>query len=359
MIKFIIKRLYYGFLVLLGVVTVVFFLFNVLPGDPARMILGQRADEASIKAINKDLGRDKELHIQFFMYLNDISPISVHESKDEEHYLFLDSQKYSATKLIPLGNSKVLVAKLPYLRRSYQSKRMVTDIISETLPETFVLAFAAMLFATIIGVIVGVWSALKKDSLFDNSSLVFAVLGMSAPSFFMGLIIAWIFGHLLTDYTGLNMVGSLYRMDDYGNGEYLELKNLILPALTLGIQPLAIIIQLTRSSLLDVLGHDYIRTAKAKGLSFYKVIFKHALKNAMNPVVTAVSGFFASLMAGAVFVEWIFGWQGIGKEVVNALEKYDFPVVMGTVLVIALIFVLINILVDIIYGILDPRVRVQ
>ena len=359
MIRFILKRLYYGFLVLLGVITIVFFLFNVLPGDPARMVLGQRADEASIKSINKDLGRDKPLYLQFCMYVNDLSPLSIHETNDTEHYLFLDDSKYKAAKLFSIGSSKVLVAKLPYLRRSYQSKRMVTDIIFETLPETAILAFVSMLFATIIGVLIGIFSALNKDSFFDNSSLVFAVLGMSAPSFFMGLIIAWIFGHLLSDYTGLNMVGSLYKMDDYGDGEYLELKNLILPALTLGIQPLAIIIQLTRSSLLDVLSQDYIRTARAKGLSFYKVIFKHALKNALNPVVTAVSGFFASLMAGAVFVEWIFGWQGIGKEVVTALEKYDFPVVMGTVLVIASIFVLVNIIVDIIYGILDPRIRVR
>jgi peptide/nickel transport system permease protein len=125
------------------------------------------------------------------------------------------------------------------------------------------------------------------------------------------------------------------------------------------LRPLAIIIQLTRSSLLDVLTQDYVRTARAKGLGFYKVIFKHALKNALNPVVTAVSGWFAGLMAGAVFVEWVFGWKGIGSEVVNALDKYDFPVVMGTVLIIATFFVVINVFVDIIYGYLDPRVRVK
>ena len=358
MTGFILKRFGYGFLVLIGVITVVFLLFNVLPGDPARMMLGQRADEASIKAINKDLGRDKSLTVQFLMYINDLSFVSIHETKDIDHYLYLDAGKYTFQRLFPVSPSKELVIKYPYLRRSYQSKRLVSEIISDSMPETAVLAFASIVFATIVGVVLGVFAALKQNSFFDNSSLVFAVLGMAAPSFFMGLIIAWIFGHVLSEFTGLNMVGSLYTMDDYGDGEYLELKNLILPALTLGIRPLAIIIQLTRSSMLDVLTQDYIRTAKAKGLAYYTVVFKHALKNALNPVITTVSGMFASLMAGAVFVEWVFGWKGIGSEVFNALDKYDFPVVMGAVLVIASFFVIINIFVDIIYGLLDPRVRV-
>jgi peptide/nickel transport system permease protein len=181
---------------------------------------------------------------------------------------------------------------------------------------------------------------------------------MALPSFFIGLIISWFFGYILRDYTGLNHQGSLYFIDDFGD-QQLVLKNLLLPTLTLGLRPLAIIIQLTRGSLLDVLSQDYIRTATAKGLSYYKVVFKHALKNALNPVITAVSGWFAGLMAGAVFVERVFNWRGIGNEVVDALEKNDLPVVMGATLVFAVIFVLINITVDIVYGILDPRVRVQ
>ncbi|MEO6884204.1 MAG: ABC transporter permease [Bacteroidia bacterium] len=360
MTTFIIKKIVYGLLVLLGVITVIFILFNVLPGDPARMMLGQRADQASIDAINKDLGRDKPIQVQFFMYLNDLSPISINDDKNPNDFIYLDPAKYSSyEKLFQVSKSKVIILKYPYLRRSYQSKRKVSEIIAATLPETAVLAFAAILFASVVGIILGIFSAIKKDSWFDHSSLVFSILGMSGPSFFIGLIFAWIFGYVLHKYTGLNTVGSLYTIDDYGNGQVLDLKNLILPALTLGIRPLAIIVQLTRSSLLDVLSQDYIRTAKAKGLSFYKIIAKHALKNALNPVITAISGWFASLMAGAVFVEYIFGWKGIGKEVVDALEKYDLPVVMGVVLVTALIFVVINIFVDIIYGILDPRVRVQ
>ncbi len=358
MAKFILKRLMYGFLVLLGVVTVVFLLFNVLPGDPARMMLGQRADQASIDAINKDLGRDKPLMTQFLMYMNDLSPISVHDPVNKDHYLYLDKDKYSSyLKLFPIG-SKVVVLKYPYLRRSYITKRKVSDIIEDTLPETTVLAFSAITFGSFFGILLGIFSAIKKNSWFDKGSLIFAIFGMALPSFFIGLLISWFFGYVLRKYTGLSHEGSLYTTDDFGD-QHLTLKNLILPTLTLGLRPLAIIIQLTRSSVLDVLSQDYIRTATAKGLSFYKVIFKHVLKNAMNPVITAISGWFAGLMAGAVFVEMIFNWKGIGYEVVDALNKNDLPVVMGTTLIFALIFVAINIIVDIVYGILDPRVRVQ
>jgi len=152
------------------------------------------------------------------------------------------------------------------------------------------------------------------------------------------------------------MTGSLYTLDPF-KGEMLTLKNLILPAITLGIRPLAIIVQLTRSSMLDILSQDYIRTAKAKGLSYYKVIVKHALRNALNPVLTAISGWFASLLGGAFFVEYIFSWKGIGKITIDALDKYDFPIVMGTVLFIAVIFVVVNIIMDCLYSFLDPRIR--
>ncbi len=359
MIKFIIKRLLYGILVLIGVLTVVFLLFNILPGDPARMMLGQRADKISVDAINKDLGRDKPLMTQYLMYVNDLSPISIHDVSNKENVIYLSSEKYSSyLKLFYVSSNKVIVLKFPYLRRSYITKRKVSEIIKETLPETAVLAFSSILFASFFGILLGIYSAVKKNTWFDKSALVFAIFGMALPSFFIGLIIAWFFGFILRDYTGLNHVGSLYTTDDFGD-EHLTLKNLILPTITLGLRPLAIIIQLTRSSLLDELSQDYIRTATAKGLSFFKVVFKHALKNALNPVITAISGWFAGLMAGAVFVEIIFNWKGIGYEVVDALNKNDLPVVMGATLVFATIFVFINIIVDIVYGILDPRVRVR
>jgi peptide/nickel transport system permease protein len=359
-LKFILKRLFSGILVLLGIVVVIFFLFNILPGDPARMMLGQRADSLSISIINKDLGRDQSLSRQFFMYLNDLSPLSIHNKVNKESFIYLAKDKYpNAQKLFQIGNEKVLVLKFPYLRRSYQTNRKVSDIIFEALPETALLAVVSMLIASLLGVFIGIIAALNKGNFIDNICLVLTVFGMAGPSFFVGIIIAWIFGYVLTQYTGLNMTGSLFTQDDYGNGEYLDLKNIILPAVTLGIRPLAIITQLTRSSLLDVLSQDYVRTAKAKGLAFYRIITKHVLKNAMSPVITTISGWFAGLMAGAVFIEYIFGWKGIGKEIVDALEKYDLPVVMGAVLVFSIIFIFINLIVDILYGLLDPRIRLQ
>lgn len=357
--KFVLKRLGYGMLVLLGVVFVVFFLFNVLPGDPARMMLGQRSDIASVEAINKDLGRDKPLPTQFLNYLNDLSPLSVHNMTDKQNYWYLDPAKYGRTVTLIRSGEHALVLKQPYLRRSYQSKRNVADILADGFLNTMILAVVAMAFAIVLGIGIGIVCALYRNSFIDRVSLVFSVLGMSLPSFFMAILNAWIFAFILGRYTGLNMSGSLFSVDDFGNGTYLDLKNLILPAFTLGIRPLAIIVELTRNSLLEVLTQDYIRTAYAKGLSKTRVVMKHALKNALNPVVTAISGWMASLLAGAVFVEYVFDWKGIGIVIVNALEKYDFPVLMGAVLFISIILIFINILVDILYGMLDPRVRLQ
>lgn len=437
MARFIFKRLFYGFLVMWGVITVVFFLFSILPGDPARMMLGQNANKEQVDAINKDIGRDKPIFVQYFLYVNDISIFSIHEIKNTESSFYLNPRKYtSVVKLFPVSSTKEFVMKVPYLRRSYITRRQVSDILADTLPETAVLAFAAMLFASFVGILLGVLAAVRKGTWLDTGSLFFAVLGMSGPSFYIGLIVAMTFGYLWSkefsfptliivfficggmygiitgrqkkkkntlkgkfgDYvihkfllwslfgfvlwlagylinlawhvvpfvdnyivfpgTGLNNEGSLFVIDDFGD-EHLSLKNIILPALTLGIRPLAIIVQLTRSSLLDVLSQDYIRTATAKGLSFYTIVFKHALKNSLNPVITAISGWFAGLMAGAVFVEFVFGWRGIGSEIVSALDKQDLPIIMGGVLVIGFIYVVINIVVDVVYGILDPRVRLQ
>ncbi|MEI6060656.1 MAG: ABC transporter permease [Bacteroidota bacterium] len=357
MLRYTLVRLMYGILVLFGVVTLIFFLFNVLPGDPARMMLGQRADIASVEAINLDLGRDKPLLVQYLGFLNDVSPLSFHNTKTRKSAFYFDTSRYtSAIKLMSIGSS-VVVLKKPYLRRSYQSKRPVSEILTEAFIPTMVLATVAMIAATIIGLILGIFSALYKDGWFDRISLIVSILGMSLPSFFAAILISWLFAYVLSDYTGLSMFGSLYTVDDFGRGEYIDLKNLILPALTLAIRPLAIITELTRSSMLDVMSQDYIRTARAKGLSMYRIVTRHALKNALNPVVTAVSGWFASLMAGAVFVEYIFDWKGVGVVIVDGLEKYDFPVVMGAVLFISVLLIIINIFADLLYGVLDPRIR--
>ncbi len=211
----------------------------------------------------------------------------------------------------------------------------------------------------LLGIALGILSVLFKDGFLDKLIQLVSTLGMSVPSFFSAIIFAWLFGFVLNEYTHLNMTGSLYEVDDFGEGKYLQWKNLILPAIVLGIRPLAVVTQLMRNSLLEVLSQDYIRTAKAKGLTFAKIIRKHALKNSLNPVVTAISGWFASMLAGAVFVEYIFGWNGLGKEIVDALNTLDLPIIMGAVLVIATLFILINIFVDIIYGWLDPKIRTQ
>jgi peptide/nickel transport system permease protein len=332
-----------------GVVVVVFFLFQGF-GDPSRLIMGQRADAATQENIRKELNLDKPKWKQFLLYVNDVSPVGIHSK-----------QEIAAKNLKGFfigGNIKAGI-KLPYLRRSYQTKKDVWDVLMEALPGTLLLAIAAMLIATIAGILLGVLAAVKKDTWMDTSAIFASILGISAPSFFTGIIIAYLFGYVWSQYTGLHMTGSWFDIDELTGEKYITLQNLWLPALTLGIRPLAIITQLTRSSMLDVLNQDYIRTAYAKGLSKQVVIWKHALRNALNPVITAITGWFAELLAGAFFVEYIFGWKGIGKITVEALEKLDFPVVMGSVLVSSAFFISINILADLLYGMVDPRVRIQ
>jgi peptide/nickel transport system permease protein len=313
------------------------------------MTMGQRSDVQSLEAVRKEFGLDRSKPVQFLLYINDLLPLSLHPDTKE------NQEKYHYQTLFKVGDD-VVVIKTPYLRRSYQTKRDVTTILSETVPNTFVLALTAMLFATLIGVFLGVLSAVHKGTWIDNAANSFAILGISAPSFFAGIIIAWLFGFVLADFTGLNMSGSLYSYDPF-EGEIITWRNLWLPMITLGLRPLAIIVQLTRSAMLDVLAQDYIRTAKAKGLGRNAIIYKHALKNALNPVITAISGWFASLLAGSFFVEYIFGYNGLGRTTVTALEMSDFPVVMGSILFIAFVFVVMNILVDILYAWVDPRVK--
>ncbi len=359
MLRYVGKRLIYGLLVIFGVVTLVFFLFNILPGDPARMMLGQRADAESIDIIRHDLGMDKPIGTQYLGYLNDLTPISLHNNSDTKSYWYLDPEKYEPyATLLKAGNTSV-VLKMPYLRRSYQTKRKVTEVIATAFPQTAVLALTAMTFALVIGILLGILSALHKGTWIDRLTLLLSTMGMSLPSFFAAILIAWFFAYVLSDITHLNMFGNLYEVDDYGCGEHISLRNLILPALTLGIRPLSVLVELTKSSMLEALSQDYIRTARAKGMTLSRLIFKHALRNAMNPIVTSASGWLAGLLAGAVFVEYVFDWKGMGVVIVDGLEKYDFPVVMGAILFVCILLVIINIIVDLLYGILDPRVRLK
>jgi peptide/nickel transport system permease protein len=359
MLQFLIKRFLYSILIVWGVVTLVFILFNLIPGDPARMVMGQRGDEESLVAIRRDLGLDKSLAYQYIKYINDLSPVSIHNINNTNSYIYLNQSYYSTLFTVNISRNRTFVVKWPYLRRSFQSGRNVSDIIAETLPNTFILAFSAMFLASLIGVGLGILAAIKKDTTIDRLLLILSAFGMSIPSFFAAILFGWLFAYVLGDITGLNLTGNLWEVDDFGEGVNLTLKNLILPTFTLGIRPLAIVTQLSRNSMLETLSQDYIRTAKAKGLSFPKVLWRHALKNSLNPVVSAVSGWFASLMAGVVFIEYIFGWKGLGYVVVNALNSYDIPLVLGCVITISIIFVIVNFTVDMAYSFLDPRVQIS
>jgi peptide/nickel transport system permease protein len=349
LLSFILRKLLYGLLVLAGVVILVFFLFQGF-GDPSRLVMGQTGDAATQANIRKELYLDQPKWKQFLYYINDVSPVSLYSA---------DEIKEKKLKGFFIGNNYKFGLKVPYLRKSYQTKKEVGAVLTEALPGTLILALAAMFIAVVVGIPLGVLAAVKKDTWLDTSSVFASIVGISAPSFFMGILIAYIFGFVLSDWTGLHINGNWFDVDEVTGERKLTLRNLVLPALTLGIRPLAIITQLTRSAMLDVLSQDYIRTAYAKGLGKMRVIWKHALRNALNPVITAVTGWFAELLAGAFFVEYIFGWKGIGKVTVDALEKLDFPVVMGSVLISATFFIVINILADILYGVVDPRVRIQ
>lgn len=354
--NYIAKKIINTCITLFGVVTVIFFLFNILPGDPARMMLGQNEDAAQLQIVQQKYGFDQSVFTQYLYYLNDLSPLSIHSNTDE-HYTNLSSKNYKYVSLFKTKKKSVIL-KWPYLRTSFTRQgKNVSELLKDTFPNTLILASTSIIIALFLGVFLGIISALYKDRWIDKLILVISTLGMSLPSFFSAILFAWIFGFLLHEFTGLKMTGSLYEVDDFGEYSYRAWKNLVLPAFVLGIRPIAVFSQLMRNALLEVLNQDYIRTAKSKGLSAFKIIYKHALKNALNPVITAVSGWFASMLAGAVFVEYIFGWNGLGKEIVNALNTLDLPVIMGAVLTVALTFILINIIVDIIYAQLDPKIK--
>ena len=353
MLNFLFRKISYSLLVVLGIITVVFILFNIIPADPAKMMLGDRDDVVQLEKIRKKYNLDKPIIKRYFLYINDISPISFHDLEDS------NIQNFQSLRILKLKNQVILIKK-PYLGESFFFKeKEVLDIILTVFPNTIFLAFCSILFAIFFSIPIGVFCAIRKDSLFDKLFMFFGSLGMSLPSFFSAILIMWIFAYKLNWLTNLNVVGSLYEVDDLGRGEYIQLKNLILPVVTLGIRPIAVIMSLTRNSLLDSLSSSYVRTARSKGLSERRVIIIHALRNSLSSVLTATSGWFASMLSGAVFVEYIFGWNGIGKLLVESINNMDFPLVMGLILFIGVCFVFINILVDLIYSWLDPRVKIN
>ena len=307
MTAYILKRLLLFIPTLLGVTIVTFFLMKAVPGDPAAGMVGERAPKEVVEKIKRDLGEDRPILIQYIGYVG----------------------------LILKGE----------LGRSYYTNRAIAEDIAEKLPNTFKLALAATLFATIAGIILGVISAVFRDSFIGKTASLIALWGISLPVFWVGLILMLIFA--LT----------LHWLPPSGTGT--SLIYLVLPASTLGIHSAAYISRITRSSMLEVLSKPYIETARAKGLNEFKVIMKHALRNALIPIVTLIGIDFGSYLNGSVLTETIFGWDGMGRYALDGIMKRDYPVIMGTVLVGAVVFVAINLLVDISYSYLDPGIRTE
>lgn len=306
MLNYIIRRLLGAIPVLIGVITVVFILTTIVSGDPARIMMGQRGKPETIAKIRHEMGLDKPLQVQFFDFLKNAITLN--------------------------------------LGKSYRNNMTVVQALAIRMPVTFKLAFFAMLVAVFIGVPLGIISAVKQYSWFDYGAMLFAILGISAPVFWVGLLSVVLFCVKLGWIPGTGT----------GNGELIYY---ILPSIVLGLRPGALIARLTRSSMLEIIRQDYIRTARAKGLAERVVIMKHALRNALIPVVTIIGIEVANLLSGVVVTEQIFSLPGLGRLSVEALVNRDFPVIRGVVLFMAFIFVLSNLIVDLTYPLFDPRIK--
>jgi peptide/nickel transport system permease protein len=318
--------------VLLGVSIVVFFMVRAIPGDPAQIMLGQQANQEQVQQVRENMGLDKPIFVQYGLFLKDAIRGD-------------------------LGDSIV-------------TGRPVTTELMVRLPATFELAAFAMLIAILVGVPVGVISAVRQYSLLDKTTSVLALTGISMPIFWLAMILVVIFGVNLellpfpgrldpttgiTAITGLVLVDSLLTLNFAGFWD--GLLHLIMPALALGTIPMAVIMRMTRSSMLEVMHEDYVRTARAKGVVPWRVVSKHALRNAMLPTITVIGLQVGLLMGGAIITETIFSWPGIGLYAYNSISTRDYASIQGVVLYGALLFVLVNLIVDVLYAILDPRVR--
>jgi peptide/nickel transport system permease protein len=318
--------------VLLGVSIVVFFMVRAIPGDPAQIMLGQQATQEQVQQVTESMGLDKPIFVQYGLFLKDAIRGD-------------------------LGDSIV-------------TGRPVTTEVMVRLPATFELVAFAMLIAILVGVPVGVISAVRQYSLLDKTTSVLALTGISMPIFWLAMILVVIFGVNLellpfpgrldptigiTAITGLVLVDSLLTLNFAGFWD--GLLHLIMPALALGTIPMAVIMRMTRSSMLEVMHEDYVRTARAKGVVPWRVVSKHALRNAMLPTITVIGLQVGLLMGGAIITETIFSWPGIGLYAYNSISTRDYASIQGVVLYGALLFVLVNLIVDVLYAILDPRVR--
>ena len=309
MITYIIRRLFMVIPILLGAATIVFALMFIVPGDPARLLMGQHGDEQTLATIRRELGLDQPVYIQYVKFIG---------------------------RLVR-GD----------LGMSYRQKRPVTQIIRERFPATAKLAVASMIIAVIIGVAAGILAASFRNTVLDWLVMIFSLSGISMPVFWLGMMLILVFASGL----GWLPVG--------GYGRSGDLRHIVLPAISLAAISVGYIARMMRSSMLEVIGKDYIRTARAKGLSNRAVILRHALKNAFIPVITIIGINFASLLGGAVATETVFAWPGLGRATVDAIRVRDLPVVEGCVMFLAFIFVIANLLVDLSYAWLDPRIRLD
>lgn len=305
MLQYMLRRLIILIPVLIGVSILVFAMRVVMPGDPVRiMLFGQAATEEAVERLQRYLGLDKPLHTQYFLYMRN---------------LFRGD-----------------------LGQSIRSRRPVTTEIFERYPNTLKLTFSSLIIAVIIGVSTGVISAIHKDSWMDLSSMLASLIGVSMPHFWLGLLLMWLFAVHLGWFP---VMGSD------------SVRHLILPALTLGLPTSAILARLVRSGMLDVLQLEYVRTARAKGLSERSVVYKHALRNALIPTVTLVGLQFGYLLGGAFVIEIVFSFQGIGESYLSAVMGRDFPLIQGIILVYAVSVAVINLVVDCMYSLLNPQIR--
>jgi len=323
----------------LGSATLLSFLFFGLLNSRDQAVYelaGQQTDSATIAALKKEMRMDLPLWQQVAWYLNDLSPVGLK---------------------CPLNQACAWGLKWPSLGKSYQTGRQVSSIIGSAFPATLLLALASMLMAGVLGIALGYAAALNENRWGEKALLGISTAGMALPSFFSAILVAWLFGYVFREFTGLPPWGSLYSIDNLTGERHLALQHLLLPALTLGIRPLSVMLQMTKNTLLSNRNLLFIRTAEAKGLNQGRVWFVHLLRASLGPVWTTFTGWFGSLLAGAVFVEYIFGWKGIGRELVVGIQTMDYPVVMGCIVTTSALFALLNGLTDLGHEWLDPQRR--
>jgi len=342
------KRIGLGVLSLIMVVVLITSIIFLSPVDPARLTFGQQFDNEMLEQKRKSLGLDLPLRTQLVYYLRDISPVVF--SKQIPSHL-----REKVLARIPLGITN-LVLKKPYLRESYQTGRAVSKMIWQALPSTLLLALSAIIIAMILGILFGLISALNEGCWIDDFLLTLSTLGYSIPSYVSAIVFALVFGYLLHHVTGLNIQGGLKVLNDLGDEVWMP-RNLILPSIALGVRPVSVILQITRSAALDVLEQPYVLLAKAKGLPKKMIILKYVLRNSLNPILTATTGWFASLLSGAFFVESVFNFRGFGQLTITALLNYDVPLLLGCILTVSVIFIFINMSLDSVYRMIDPRVE--